>query len=209
MRIAFYLNFVLISLKINLNHAENVELIVRNGRIWWPLGCLVYGAPMLDESSGNGILFGSEDTNISDVKFILFSKISTDRDEIILVDDLVSIMKSKFNPLLPTKFLIHGWRDNSTNAMMQVTKNGYFARSSLNNVIGVDWGPLADSLNYPMVAQTDNSFISVECADFDELRNENCSKIDNKVQMGGYNLVQKKAKGLFYLKTNDKSPFSL
>uniref|UniRef100_A0A336MW81 CSON006944 protein n=1 Tax=Culicoides sonorensis TaxID=179676 RepID=A0A336MW81_CULSO len=194
---------------------------------------------MLDESSGNGILFGSEDTNISDVKFILFSKIATDRDEIILVDDLVSIMKSKFNPLLPTKFLIHGWRDNSTNAMMQVTKNGYFARSSLNNVIGVDWGPLADSLNYPMVAQTkhkqpgcgidvlwqcshgrayyyfaesltrDNSFISVECADFDELRNENCSKIDNKVQMGGYNLVQKKAKGLFYLKTNDKSPFSL
>lgn len=116
-------------------------------RALWPISCLIYGLPVSDDEEV------MSDEEFSEIKFILFSKDSSANDQILVLDDFDSVVSSKFIPILPVKMLVHGWRDNSSNAMMQVIKDAYFTRSEPNNVIGVDWGKYADSLNYPVVAQ--------------------------------------------------------
>lgn len=125
------------------------ELLSNPRGIWWPLSCLVYGVPVSDDSDSTNAL----DDDLSDIKFILFSKDPNVADVVLIPDDIGTIVTSKFIPILPTRILVHGWRDNSSNPLTQVVKDAYFTRSALNNVIGIDWGKYADSLNYPVVAQ--------------------------------------------------------
>ncbi|XP_063709166.1 phospholipase A1 VesT1.02-like [Culicoides brevitarsis] len=56
---------------------------------------------------------------------------------------------------------------------------------------------------------SDGAFESVRCKDFEEMYNEKCDKSNGIGRMGGHNLRNKDLEGIYYLKTNDKSPFSL
>lgn len=361
MRFKYYYTFVSLTLILIINikaegdgQDDNTEIITNKARLWWPVGCLVNGLPVSDDTSVHNIeeSINTTQAELSDIKFILFSKETSMSDQILILDDITSVWSSKFNPILPTKILVHGWRDNTSNAMVQTVKNGYFAHpDEVTNVIGVDWGMYADSLNYPVVANdyvpkvgfvlakfieflvrkslvpvsniqiighslgaqvcgfagqfligfgvgrlpvivgldpalplfqstspkkhldatdaeyveiihtaagckgfdvqvgttdfypnfnrwrhkqpgcgidplwqcsharayyyfaesliTDCSFLSDKCKGFDELENEKCNRSEGEARMGGFLLEKKNASGIYYLRTNDKSPYSL
>ncbi|XP_038107065.1 pancreatic lipase-related protein 2 isoform X1 [Culex quinquefasciatus] len=52
-----------------------------------------------------------------------------------------------FDPSLPTKFVIHGWRNSINSAVCQQVKNAYLKRQDVN-VFVVDWSPLASDTFY-------------------------------------------------------------
>lgn len=82
----------------------------------------------------------------SSTKFFLYTKKEPIRRQIIL-EDLESIKASSFNPKNSIRFLIHGWQDNERSKMIQTIKDAYMETADFN-IIVVDWGKGASSLNY-------------------------------------------------------------
>ncbi|XP_066247226.1 pancreatic lipase-related protein 2-like [Euwallacea similis] len=59
--------------------------------------------------------------------------------------------------------------------------------------------------NYFVESISDNQFMAVNCATWDELLTSNCH--GGRVFMGGLSNIDRSAKGLFYLETNTATPF--
>ncbi|XP_055632870.1 uncharacterized protein LOC129773297 [Toxorhynchites rutilus septentrionalis] len=56
-------------------------------------------------------------------------------------------LDSSYDPKLPTKFVIHGWRNSVSSAISQQVKDAYLQREDMN-VFVVDWSPLAHDTFY-------------------------------------------------------------
>ncbi|XP_055541431.1 lipase member H-like isoform X2 [Wyeomyia smithii] len=52
-----------------------------------------------------------------------------------------------YNPSLPTKFVIHGWRNSISSPVCQTIKDAYLQRQDMNLFV-VDWSPLAQDTFY-------------------------------------------------------------
>ncbi|KAL9703740.1 hypothetical protein quinque_007258 [Culex quinquefasciatus] len=83
----------------------------------------------------------------SDVVFRLYTRRNPLHPQLIRWDDPSSIMNSNFNPENPTRFLIHGWIEGEDATLHWVIKD-HFMRVGDFNVINVDWGAGAQTINY-------------------------------------------------------------
>lgn len=82
----------------------------------------------------------------SDVVFILYTQANRG-GEIIQYGDSGSLSRSQFNPGWPTRFIIHGWNNDRNADVNTLITNAYLQRGSFN-VIVVDWGEGANTINY-------------------------------------------------------------
>lgn len=89
-------------------------------------------------------------TPASDVTFTLFTSSWLSGQRIIL-NNAASLSSSRFNPSNPTRILIHGWQQNGGASFNSQTRARYHTRGSFN-VIVVDWGAGAQTINYALAA---------------------------------------------------------
>ncbi|CAD7079344.1 unnamed protein product [Hermetia illucens] len=82
-----------------------------------------------------------------DVKFFLFTKSNPSSSQQIITGDSGSLTNSYFSASRPTRIIIHGWRNDASSEVGSVVRTGYLNRGDFN-VIVVDWGAGAGSLNY-------------------------------------------------------------
>ncbi|XP_062533323.1 pancreatic triacylglycerol lipase-like [Armigeres subalbatus] len=83
----------------------------------------------------------------ADVVFRMFTRRNPVHAQTISWDDPSSISNSNFNPDHPTRFLIHGWVEGQDATLHWVIKD-HFMRVGDFNVINVDWGAGAQTINY-------------------------------------------------------------
>ncbi|XP_055916677.1 phospholipase A1-like [Eupeodes corollae] len=81
------------------------------------------------------------------VKYYLYTRHSPDNPENLYFDDTNSLAKSSFDKDRPTKFIVHGWRQNygsdfNLKIRRALLKVGDF------NVINVDWSSASGLINY-------------------------------------------------------------
>ncbi|KAL1402666.1 hypothetical protein pipiens_005987 [Culex pipiens pipiens] len=82
-----------------------------------------------------------------DVVFRLHTRRNPVHPQIINWFDPSSISNSNFNPAHPTRFLIHGWVEGQDAELHWVIKDHYMRVGDFN-VINVDWGAGAQTINY-------------------------------------------------------------
>ncbi|XP_065073627.1 pancreatic triacylglycerol lipase-like [Ochlerotatus camptorhynchus] len=83
----------------------------------------------------------------TDVIFRMYSRRNPVHPQIIRWDDPSSISNSNFDPSNPTRFLIHGWVEGEDATLHWVIKDHYLRVGDFN-VINVDWGDGAQTINY-------------------------------------------------------------
>ncbi|CRK89447.1 CLUMA_CG003192, isoform A, partial [Clunio marinus] len=95
-----------------------------------------------------------EDENISpnfnaerDVFFLLFTRLNPFVGQRMQLNDVNSILASNYDVRRPTRFIIHGFQSDSNTPAVRSISNAYLENSDLN-VIVVDWGVGANTLNY-------------------------------------------------------------
>lgn len=119
------------------------------------------------------------------VKFWLYTKKEPKRRQILL-EDLESIKSSTFDPKHSIRFLIHGWNNDETSDMIQMIKDAYLKRADFN-IIVVDWGKGANSLNYYTCRHRVGNVAEVVTR-FIEFMVENLKVKTSKIQIIGHSL---------------------
>lgn len=82
-----------------------------------------------------------------DIVYILFTRSNPTNGQILDISNPSSITNSHFNPRHPTRFLIHGWNNDRNSAFNIMIRDAYLAEGNFN-VIVVDWGAGANTVNY-------------------------------------------------------------
>ncbi|XP_065073470.1 pancreatic triacylglycerol lipase-like [Ochlerotatus camptorhynchus] len=83
----------------------------------------------------------------TDVIFRLFTRSNPQSPQIIQWDNPESLLNSNFNPAHPTRFTIHGWVSGEDANMHGLIRENLLALDEFN-VINVDWGAGAQTINY-------------------------------------------------------------
>ncbi|KAJ8915788.1 hypothetical protein NQ315_004600 [Exocentrus adspersus] len=78
----------------------------------------------------------------NEVTFFLYHRSNPTKENQIFIGDKESIHRSRFEPELPTRIIIHGWT-HGKNVPAFVEMREVMARAHLGNVILVDWAPLS------------------------------------------------------------------
>ncbi|CAH0546893.1 unnamed protein product [Brassicogethes aeneus] len=81
----------------------------------------------------------------SDVTFHLYHSSDFSEDDELFIDNPKSIKTSKFDPNIPTRFIIHGWT-HSRDVPWIIELRELMASRNYGNIIVVDWGKLAHSM---------------------------------------------------------------
>lgn len=110
-----------------------------------------------------------------DVDFLLFTRSNPTSGQYLDINDVSSVRNSNFNSRRPTRFLIHGWNNNRYSAFNILIRDAYLATGDFN-VIVVDWGIGANTINY-VSARNRVHPVGVVTANF----------IDTLVDIGGLN----------------------
>ncbi|XP_055594603.1 pancreatic triacylglycerol lipase-like [Uranotaenia lowii] len=84
---------------------------------------------------------------LNEVVFRLHTRRNPVHPQLIRWDDQGSVLNSNFDPSHPTRFLIHGWVEGQDAALHWVIKDHYMRVGDFN-VINVDWGAGAQTINY-------------------------------------------------------------
>lgn len=84
---------------------------------------------------------------VRDTKFFLFTRANPTQSYQIVLNDQSSLSNSNFNSAYPTRFLIHGWKQNSS-ADLNVLGTAAYLSLDQFNVISVDWGTCAQNIDY-------------------------------------------------------------
>lgn len=82
-----------------------------------------------------------------DIEYILFTRSNPTTGQILDIGNAASIRNSNFNSRHPTRFLIHGWNNDRNSAFNIMIRNAYLETGNFN-VIVVDWGRGANTINY-------------------------------------------------------------
>lgn len=80
-------------------------------------------------------------------QYYLYSRENPDHHQILIGGDHQNIMQSTFDPEIPTKIIVHGYRRNAFDDWAQMLK-GAFLKHGEYNVISVDWSKAASAF-YP------------------------------------------------------------
>lgn len=78
-----------------------------------------------------------------DVEFELYTQKNKEVHQRVLIDNQESLAASNFNPLHPTRLIIHGCCTNGTSESIQYPRAGYMNHGEFN-VFGVNWAKGAD-----------------------------------------------------------------
>lgn len=81
----------------------------------------------------------------SDVFYLLFTR--SNHNGVKIGVNANAIRGTTFNAAHPTRFLIHGWLNNKTANINELSTEAYLRRGNFN-VIVVDWGAGAQTINY-------------------------------------------------------------
>ncbi|XP_055598369.1 pancreatic triacylglycerol lipase-like [Uranotaenia lowii] len=84
-----------------------------------------------------------------DMIFRLYTQQNPDVPQTIILENSASLAASNFNPAHPTRFIIHGWNNNGFSEVNMMLKDAWMRRGNFN-VITVDWGVGANTINYPI-----------------------------------------------------------
>lgn len=84
----------------------------------------------------------------TDVVFILFTQNNPTSGQIIPLNDAAGLANSNFNAANPTRFIVHGWNNDGNSAVNVIIRQGYMDTHREFNVIVVDWGLGANTINY-------------------------------------------------------------
>ncbi|XP_078686854.1 pancreatic triacylglycerol lipase-like isoform X2 [Branchiostoma floridae x Branchiostoma belcheri] len=84
-------------------------------------------------------------------QFLLYTRTNPATEHSIMYDDTSSVLNSYFDSSKKTKFLVHGYMDDRTEEWLILAREAILAREDVN-VIVVDWGGGANSINYIQVA---------------------------------------------------------
>lgn len=84
---------------------------------------------------------------LRDVRFLVFTRFNPTIGQQVLFGDMNSLRASNYDANRPTRFVIHGFQSDSTSDVNIVITAAYL-RSYDVNVIVVDWGLGANTINY-------------------------------------------------------------
>lgn len=84
---------------------------------------------------------------VRDMRFLLFTRNNPNVGHQIVLNNAATLANSHFNAAHPTRYLIHGWNGDHSAEINPLGRNAYLARG-LFNVIVVDWGAGAQTINY-------------------------------------------------------------
>lgn len=87
----------------------------------------------------------------TDIIFTLFTNLNPTIPDRIFLNNAASLAASRFNPAHPTRFLIHGWNGDATSGMNTQVRPIFLNRDNFNVII-VDWGAGAQTINYAAAA---------------------------------------------------------
>uniref|UniRef100_A0A336MMA5 CSON003612 protein n=1 Tax=Culicoides sonorensis TaxID=179676 RepID=A0A336MMA5_CULSO len=79
----------------------------------------------------------------NDIEFELYTQKNPEVHQRVLIDDPSSLHNSNFNPLHPTRILIHGCCTNGSSESIQYPRAGYMKKGEFN-VFGVNWSKGAE-----------------------------------------------------------------
>ena len=84
---------------------------------------------------------------VTDTIFVLFTRSNPTSGQIIELGNPQSLVNSNFNPNHPVRVLIHGWQSDASSPSNTLPRDAYLATGDFN-VIVVDWGAGAQTINY-------------------------------------------------------------
>ena len=73
------------------------------------------------------LIFCNELNHTNDVSFTLYTR-ANQKGELLVVNDVESIKKSKFNPKKDSFLIAHGWLNSKNSTFSQLVKNGMHNR---------------------------------------------------------------------------------
>uniref|UniRef100_A0A6M2E0G1 Putative pancreatic lipase-like enzyme n=1 Tax=Xenopsylla cheopis TaxID=163159 RepID=A0A6M2E0G1_XENCH len=82
-----------------------------------------------------------------DVIFNLYTRKNPDEPQILIPENMTSILTSNFDPKNPTRITCHGWRTGPTAGFNVNTRKAYLENGDFN-VIVIDWYSGASTINY-------------------------------------------------------------
>lgn len=87
------------------------------------------------------------------VYFCLFTQANPTNYFNVTLATKTNLLSSNFNATLPTRIIIHGWKHNITNPMIQQGKTAYLEKGPYN-VFGVDWSAGGGNPDYGTARNT-------------------------------------------------------
>ncbi|XP_055386432.1 phospholipase A1-like [Condylostylus longicornis] len=96
--------------------------------------------------------------------FFLYTEKNMQFGEMIQLNNTYSLEQSKFDPKYPTRIIIHGWRSRLTSPINQLICDAYLSVGRYNVII-VDWGTIANTINY-VKARYSVPSVALQVADF-------------------------------------------
>jgi pimeloyl-ACP methyl ester carboxylesterase len=103
-----------------------------------------------------------------DVKYYLFTPRNPIHGQEFRLANVENIANSNFDPRLPTRFIIHGWLNNDDSDVNRYIRTAYLSRGGLN-VIVVDWGAGARTINYLSARNSVSDVAAVTASFIDRL----------------------------------------
>ncbi|KAI4494491.1 hypothetical protein M0802_008812 [Mischocyttarus mexicanus] len=105
-------------------------------------------------------------TNLSSVKFLLYTRQNPTNGYVLKYADLENLYESNWNISNPTRIVTHGWRgDSNSNSCVEI--RDAFLKVNDYNIIVIDWGVVASDIFYnkvkaciPRVAEYVGTFIN-------------------------------------------------
>lgn len=90
--------------------------------------------------------FFSASEAVQGARFLLFTRRNPTVAEELVLNDVASISRSRFNPSNPVRFLVHGWQQGLTHEFNTLITDAYLRQADVN-VIMFDWRIVANDAN--------------------------------------------------------------
>lgn len=125
-------------------------------------------------------------TAATDTIFRLYTRSNPTSPQVLGLSNVASLTSSNFNPAHPTRFIIHGWNNDGFSEVNTLLTNAWLTRGDFN-VITVDWGVGAITMNYPFARARIMSVGSVVSSFINFLRS-NSGIAFNSISIAGHSL---------------------
>lgn len=122
----------------------------------------------------------------TDVEFQLYTRSNPTTYQVLKLNDINSIQNSNFVATRQTRYTIHGWNSNGQSSINTILRDAYLQKGDFN-VIAVDWGKGANTINYETARQRIKDVSDVGAAFIDFMANQAGAPVSN-IQIVGHSL---------------------